>query len=113
RDDDGQPIVTDDGIVTVEQYRAVLHAITHKAHHSARSRNSKRTTSPLLALLATCRDCERVMHRCRNVGKPSLTCSHCNQMVTTAPLADYLVRRLLNERGSQRMYRRTLEVPND
>ena len=34
-------------------------------------------------------------------------------MVTMAPLADYLVRRLLTERGSQRMYRRTLDVPDD
>jgi hypothetical protein len=34
-------------------------------------------------------------------------------MVTMLPLADYVVRRLLNERGSQRMYRRTLDVPDN
>ena len=34
-------------------------------------------------------------------------------MVTMLPLADYVVRRLVNERGSQRMYRRTLDVPDD
>jgi site-specific DNA recombinase len=113
RGDDGQPIVAADGIITVEQYRAILHAITHKAHHSARSKKSRKTTSPLLALLVTCRTCERVMYRCRNVGKPSLFCQHCGQMVTMLPLADYIVRRLVNERGSQRMYRRTLDVPDD
>ena len=84
RGEDGQPIVAADGIVTVEQYYAIVHAITHKAHHSARSKKSKRTTSPLLALLATCRTCDRVMYRCRNVGKPSLTCAHCGQMVDHA-----------------------------
>jgi DNA invertase Pin-like site-specific DNA recombinase len=113
RGEDGHPIVAADGIVTVEQYRAILHAITHKAHHSAGSKTSRRTTSPLLALLVTCSACERLMYRCRNVGKPSLFCRHCGQMVTMLPLADYVVRRLVNERGSQRMYRRTLDVPDD
>ena len=29
------------------------------------------------------------------------------------PLTDYVVRRLVAERGTQRMYRRTLDVPDD
>lgn len=113
RGEDGQPIIAADGIITVEQYRAVLHAITHKAHHSARTKSSRSPTSPLLALLVTCRMCDRPMYRCRNVGKPALFCRHCGQMVTTQPLADYIVRRLVNERGSRRMYRMTLDVPDD
>lgn len=113
RGKDGQPIVAADGIVTVEQYLDILHGITHKAHHSARSKTSRRVTSPLLALLVTCHTCECALYRCRNVGKPSLFCRHCGQMVTMLPLADHVVRRLLNERGSQRMYRRTLDVTDD
>lgn len=113
RGEDKQPVVADDGIITVDQYEAVLHAITHKRHHSAISLKSRRSTSPLLALLVTCRDCQFLMYRFLSAGKPALMCRRCGQVVTVLPLADYVERRLLTERGSRRMYRRTLVVLDD
>ena len=113
RDTHGEPIVADDGIITVAQYHTILHAITHKAHHSAMRAASRRPTSPLLALLATCSSCELAMYRHLSAGKPALYCRGCGQVVTRLPLADYVIRRLLTERGSRRLYRRTLVVPDD
>lgn len=113
RDTTGQPVLASDGIITVQQYEALLHAITHKPESQRRRTNGVRSTSPLLALLATCSGCGCPMYRCRNVGKPSLFCRRCGRVVTMSPLSDHIVRRLLNERGSRRMYRRSLVVPDD
>lgn len=111
RGEDGEPIVASDGIISIEQYRALLHAITHKAHPSAGRRIG--SSSPLLALLVTCSACHRRMFRHPSHGKPCLYCPPCGQIVRVEPLANLVVRRLLAERGSQRMYRRILDVPDD
>lgn len=113
RDEAGEPVVANDGIISVEQYEALVRAITHNPNSPSRKRDARRATTPLLALLVTCADCAHVMHRGRNVGRPSLFCTRCGQCVTMDPLVDYIERRLLNERGSRRMYRRFLSVPDD
>jgi site-specific DNA recombinase len=111
RDEDGQPIVAHDGIISMEQYEALLHAVTHKAHRTGGARRG--SSSPLLARLVTCGACYRHMERHPTNGKPAFWCRACGQSVKMASLIDLVVRRLLAERGSQRMYRRVLDVPDD
>jgi site-specific DNA recombinase len=107
----GAPVVATDGLISVEQFDALLHAITHKPHPSARHRHG--SSSPLLALLVTCNGCGRSMNRHGSHGKLKYWCPLCGQMVSATSLGDLVVRRLLAERGSKRMYRRSLDVPDD
>jgi site-specific DNA recombinase len=111
RDPNGAPVVAADGLITVEQFHTLVHAITHKPHPSARPRHG--SSSPLLSLLITCRACRRPMYRHGSHGKLTYWCPPCGQIVSAIPLGDLVVRRLLAERGAQRMYRRTLDVPDD
>lgn len=111
RGPDGSPIVAGDGLITIEQFHALLQAIIHKPHPSARPRHG--ASSPLLSLLITCRACHRPMYRHGSHGKLTYWCPPCGQIVSAIPLGDLVVRRLLAERGSHRMYRRWLDVPDD
>lgn len=111
RDASGNPIVGADGVITLKDYWHLQQAMTHKAHPSARSPKAGRS-SPLVALLSTCSECGTHMHRTPSRGHPGLFCMRCGQFVTMDPLVQHVVRRLLSERGSQRMYRRALIVPD-
>lgn len=111
RDANGEPIVAADGLLTVDQFHALVHAITHKPHPSARHRYG--SSSPMLSLLITCSTCHLPLYRHGSHGKLTYYCPPCGQMISAAPLGDLVVRRLIAERGSQRMYRRVLDVPGD
>lgn len=113
RDAEGRPTVAGDGIISMAQYEALLHAVTHKAHWSGGPRISRNPSSPLLARLVTCSACRRTMERWQTNRKPCFYCRACGQTVTMAALLDLVVRRLLAERGTQRMYRGMLDVPGD
>jgi DNA invertase Pin-like site-specific DNA recombinase len=113
RNADGEPVTAGDGIISMEQYEALLHAITHKAHWSGGPQTTRAPSSPLLARLVTCSACHRPMERHPTNGKPAFWCRSCGQSVKMAALIDLVVRRLLAERGTQRMYRRVLDVPDD
>jgi site-specific DNA recombinase len=111
RDAAGQPVMAGDGIIFMEQYEALVHAVTHKAHRTGGARTA--SSSPMLAGLVTCGGCRRRMERRHTNGKPCFWCRFCGQTVMMAPLVDLVVRRLMAERGTQRMYHRVLDVPDD
>jgi hypothetical protein len=112
-DSDGRPVMAGDGIISVEQYERLLHAINHKEHHSARKPRPRPGTSPLLARLVACSACGAFLNRHQGGGKANLYCRHCGQTVSMTALVDLIVQRLLIERGTRRMYRRTVVVPDD
>ncbi|MFC7724897.1 recombinase family protein [Nocardioides sp. GCM10028917] len=111
RNEKGEPIIAADGLISVEDFQALLHAITHKPHPSARHRHG--SSSPLLALLVQCLACDRRLVRHHAHGKLTYWCPVCGQVVSAIPLTDFVVQRLLAERGSQRMFKRVLEVPEN
>jgi site-specific DNA recombinase len=111
RDATGQPVVANDGIISMEQYEAIVHAVTHKAHRTGGARTG--SSSPMLARLLMCGACGRPMERRHTNGKPCFWCRVCGQTVKMASVVDLVVRRLLAERGAQRMYRPVLDVPDD
>jgi DNA invertase Pin-like site-specific DNA recombinase len=111
RDADGQPVVAGDEIISMGQYETLLQAVTHKAHWSGGPRTKRTPSSPLLARLVTCSACRRDMERHPTNGKPAFWCRACGQSVKMAALIDLVVRRVLAERGTQRMYRRCWTCP--
>jgi site-specific DNA recombinase len=111
RDTEGRPVLAGDGIISMAQYEALVHAITHKAHRTGGARTGG--SSPLLAGLVTCSACCRRMERHPTNGHPAYWCRGCGQSVKAQPVEDLVVRRLLADRSTQRMYRRVVDVPDN
>ncbi|MFC7725521.1 recombinase family protein [Nocardioides sp. GCM10028917] len=113
RDNNGAVVISDDAILSLDDFERLQHVITHKEHHSAIPRARQRSTSPIIARIATCATCSARLNRYGSGRAFCLRCRLCGQTIAYVALAAYLVQRLLQDRGSLPMHRRTWMVPGD
>lgn len=113
RDLAGKPVISDDALMSVDMFEQLQHVITHKEHHAAIPVERRRSTSPIIARLASCADCGVLLNRFGSGRKFALRCRRCGQTIAYQTLASHLVQRLLKERGSLPMYRRAWVIPDD
>lgn len=101
RHEDGLPVIDESlAILSVAEHRRLLAILDSRDSAQARPRASKNATSPLLSRLVTCAQCERTMHRgAAASGRETLKCPGCKQTLSTSQFKDYLIDRLLSERG--------------
>lgn len=108
RDDNGMPVINPAlAIITTEQRRQVLDLLENRDDPRRKPVALRGSTSPLLSGLVTCGHCDRVMVRGTAGGsranpgqaRPALTCKGCHMTLAMAQFTEYLVSRLLDERG--------------
>ena len=105
RDDEGRPIISSEvAIVTLDERRSLLARLDNKTAPQARPRSSKRRTSPFLAQAVHCGHCDRMMARKTLAERPALGCPTCHQSISRPQLEEYLISRLLTERGHMRSH---------
>lgn len=113
RDAEGHPVISNDAIITLDDFERLQCVLEHKDHHAAIPAARRRSNSPIIALIATCAGCGVMLNRHKTGRAYALRCNRCGQTIVYNTLAAYLVQRLLRERGSLPMYRRTWIVPGD
>jgi DNA invertase Pin-like site-specific DNA recombinase len=102
RHESGDPVVDEDlAVVDLDRFRALLDALDNSDHPAAVKAAERRQSSPLLAKVARCDECEVWMCRGSNQGRPTLYCPRCRQTIGRTYLDAYLVERLLAERGAE------------
>lgn len=102
RDELGLPLVNEElAVVTVDQFTAMQHMLGSRNSPQARKRSEREATSPFLSRVARCDDCDVYLCRGTNQKRPVLYCPACRQTLSRTAFDPYLVRRLLDERGSQ------------
>lgn len=113
RNPDGTPTICSDAIVTVAEFERLQQVVTHKEHHAAIPVAKRRSNSPILSRTATCAACGVYLNRHSGGRTFVLRCRRCGQTITYPTLAGYVIQRLLQERGSLPIYRRTWEIEGD
>lgn len=102
RDDAGEPVVDESlALITAGEFAALVAALDARGVPQARKAGDRQATSPFLSKVARCDDCDVWMCRGTNQKKPVLYCPQCRQTQGREALDDYLVRRLLRERGGE------------
>jgi hypothetical protein len=102
RDELGLPLVNEElAVVTVDQFTAMQLMLGSRNSPQARKRSEREATSPFLSRVARCDDCDVYLCRGTNQKRPVLYCPACRQTLSRTAFDPYLVRRLLDERGSQ------------
>jgi site-specific DNA recombinase len=102
RDANSIPLVNESlAVITVDQFTLLQHMLASRSSPQARKRSEREATSPLLSRAARCDECEVYMCRGTNQKRPVLYCPRCRQTLSRTRLDPYLVRRLLEERGTE------------
>lgn len=102
RDDAGEPVIDESlAVITAGEFAALVAALDARGVPQARKAGDRQATSPFLSKVARCDDCGVYMCRGTNQKKPVLYCPQCRQTQGREALDDYLVRRLLRERGGE------------
>lgn len=100
RDKEGAPVINDAlAIMSLGEFEELITYLAERPTGKARTRSDRRSTSPLLSRVAVCDDCEALMCRGSNQGKPTLYCPRCRQTIGRTHLDPHLGDRLLAERG--------------
>jgi hypothetical protein len=102
RDEDGIPLVNESlAVITLQEFTSVQQMLDARDSPQARKRSEREATSPLLSRVARCDDCDVYMCRGTNQRRPVLYCPACRQTLGRTAFDQYLVERLLDERGSE------------
>lgn len=111
RDESGLPVIDESiAVLSVAEHRRLLSILDSRDSAQARPRASKNATSPFLSRLVKCAHCERTMHRgASSSGRETLKCPGCNQTLSTPQFKEYLIDRLLSERGNHYSIREDAE----
>ena len=103
-DESGAPIIHADlAVISVGDYERLQHILGERAAEVPQGKpfSERRRTSALLSKLATCDDCDVLMCRGTNQGRPVLSCPRCRQTIGRTLLDPWLIGRLLTERGDE------------
>lgn len=102
RDESGAPMMNESlAVISTDEFSALQQILESRTAPQARKRSERETTSPFLSRVVRCDDCVVYLCRGTNQKRPVLYCPACRQTVSRTALDPYLVRRLLNERGSE------------
>ncbi len=102
RDENGAPVVNEQlAIISTDEFAALQDILDSRATPQARKRSERESTSPFLSRVVRCDDCSVLLCRGTNQKRPVLYCPTCRQTIGRTALDPYLVRRLLDERGTE------------
>ncbi|MDR2973584.1 MAG: recombinase family protein [Propionibacteriaceae bacterium] len=101
-DDEGDPVVDETlAVIAMEEFSELQRLLDSRTSPQARKRTEREATSAFLSRVARCDDCGVYLCRGTNQKRPVLYCPKCRQTLSRAVFDDYLVGRLLTERGSE------------
>ncbi|QFQ29733.2 recombinase family protein [Janibacter melonis] len=109
---DGRPRVDESLAVLTEGERRLLLALLDDKTDPRRQPRSSSVTTPFLAGVAVCDDCEKTMTRGTTSKRPALICTACHMTISRVQLEEHLVARLLDERGDEPVIEVTREAPS-
>ena len=102
QDAEGRPVVNEAlAMISVGEFTRLQEMLDGRSTPQARKRSEREVTSPFLSRVAVCDDCDVFMCRGTNQQRPVLYCPSCRQTLSRSTLDPYLVRRLLDERGTE------------
>lgn len=111
RDDSGEPVVNEAlAVMTTTEFAHLQVLLDSRKVSQARKRSERRPTSPFLAKVVRCNDCDVFLCRGTNQQKPVLYCPLCRQTLSRSAFDPYLISRLLEERGDEPMGGSTLRA---
>lgn len=106
RGDDGLPVVNRSiAIMTVAEWRAMVHQLEVRGTAQTKPRALRSKTSPLLSGLILCGHCEtpegvpQRMHRGTTNGRPGYSCRVCHQTISN--FEDYVIAEFLRQKGER------------
>ncbi|QAY62456.1 recombinase family protein [Xylanimonas allomyrinae] len=97
-------------VITVEEFIELQRILDSRDTPQARKVGERLATSPFLSRVVVCDDCSVFMCRGTNQRRPVLTCPSCRQTLSRAVFDDWLIERLLTERGSEPLAGTTVQV---
>uniref|UniRef100_UPI003D8B7413 recombinase family protein n=1 Tax=Gordonia sp. B7-2 TaxID=3420932 RepID=UPI003D8B7413 len=102
RDEAGEPVVNEAlGVITTEEFARLQKILASRITPQARKRSERVSTSPFLARVVRCDDCDVFLCRGTNQKRPVLYCPACRQTMGRSAFDPYLIDRLLAERGTE------------
>lgn len=98
RDEDGAPIIREDlAVISLAEFEDLLATLDARTA----TLGPRTPTSPFLARVARCDDCDVFLCRGSNQRRPTLYCPQCRQTIGRTALDAWITARLLDERGDE------------